>query len=173
VIVLGVDPGIFGGLVILGSDGTEFSLLVDAIDIPTIDTDAGGSADVALVRDWIPLHRPTFALIECAQAMPSLGASWIQIRPDPDAIVLSAVPIEIGEHSGWKNHFCLSGKDKKRTRQRALELFPGSHGLLACKRDHGRAEAALIALYGLKNSRVIAAPPGAEPGLISETLIER
>ena len=33
-------------------------------------------------------------------------------------------------------------------RQRALQLFPAAHALLARKKDHGRAEAALIALAG-------------------------
>jgi hypothetical protein len=34
------------------------------------------------------------------------------------------------------------------TRQRALQLFPAQHALLALKRWHGRAQSALIALYG-------------------------
>jgi hypothetical protein len=39
-------------------------------------------------------------------------------------------------------------KDKEGGRQRALQLFPAQHALLALKRWHGRAESALIALYG-------------------------
>jgi hypothetical protein len=35
---------------------------------------------------------------------------------------------------------------------RALQLFPTAHALLARKRDHGRAEAALIALTIQTNS---------------------
>jgi hypothetical protein len=31
---------------------------------------------------------------------------------------------------------------------RALQLFPSAHALLALKKDHGRAEASLIALFG-------------------------
>jgi len=37
-------------------------------------------------------------------------------------------------------------------RERALELFPSAHVALARKKDHGRAEAMLIALYGLRTS---------------------
>ena len=35
--------------------------------------------------------------------------------------------------------------------------------------DHGRAEATLIALYGLGNSRLTAAPPGAQTGSNKQT----
>ena len=58
----------------------------------------------------------------------------------------------------------LPGKDKEAARQRALEMFPSAHAVLARKKDHGRAEAALIALFGIRTSRSIAAPPGAQPG---------
>jgi hypothetical protein len=47
-----------------------------------------------------------------------------------------------------------------------------AHALLFPKRNHGRAEGALIALYGLSNSRVIAAPPGAQPGFEQTDSIE-
>jgi hypothetical protein len=38
------------------------------------------------------------------------------------------------------------GGDKEGSRQRALQLFPTAQALLTRKRDHGRADAALIAL---------------------------
>jgi crossover junction endodeoxyribonuclease RuvC len=44
----------------------------------------------------------------------------------------------------------LPGKDKERARQLALEKFPGAHAALSRRRDHGRAEASLLALYGLR-----------------------
>jgi crossover junction endodeoxyribonuclease RuvC len=45
----------------------------------------------------------------------------------------------------------LRGGDKEGSRQRALQLFPAAHALLARKKDHGRAEASLIALFGAKS----------------------
>jgi len=45
----------------------------------------------------------------------------------------------------WKKAFSL-GKDKEQTRLRAQQLFPGT--ALRRKKDHGRAEALLLALYG-------------------------
>jgi hypothetical protein len=67
-------------------------------------------------------------------------------------VVLCGIPHEIVEPSIWKRHFHLPGGDEERARQRALELFPAAHALLARKKDHGRAEAALIALHGLTKS---------------------
>ncbi len=168
--ILGIDPGIRGGLAIV-SDANGVGILRDVIDIPTIGTGAAERVDVVAVRDWILLHQPSPALIERAQAMPRQGASsgfkyGRATGALETAIVLCAVPIEIVEPSAWKWHWHLPGNDKERARQRALELFPASHALLARKRDHGRAEAALLALDGLHHSRCIAAPPGAQPGSI-------
>ena len=163
-IVLGVDPGIRGGLAIV-SDRDGIGTLIDAIDIPVIGSGARERVDVAAVRDWIQRHAPDFALVERAQAMPRQGASsgfkYGRATGSLEAaVVLCAVPVEIVEPSVWKRHFHLPGKDKERARQRALELFPAAHALLSRKIDHGRGEAALIALYGLRNSRVVAPPSG-------------
>ena len=46
----------------------------------------------------------------------------------------------------WKRKLHLPGKDKEAARQRALQLFPKHHSLFSRKKDHGRADAALIAV---------------------------
>ncbi len=65
-------------------------------------------------------------------------------------ITLCAIPLEIIEPSIWKRYFHLPGKDKEAARLRSITLFPAAHQLFACKRDHQRSEAVLIALYGLR-----------------------
>jgi crossover junction endodeoxyribonuclease RuvC len=164
-LVLGVDPGIRGGLAIV-NDGNGVGILIDAIDIPTVGSGARERIDVTAVRDWIHRLEPSFALIERAQAMPRQGASsgfkYGRATGALEAAVTScAVPLEIIEPTAWKRFWRLPPKDKERSRQRALELFPAAHTLLARKLDHGRAEAALIALYGLRTSRLMPTPPGA------------
>jgi crossover junction endodeoxyribonuclease RuvC len=154
-VVLGIDPGIHGGLAIV-SDSNGIATLIDAIDIPTIGSGAKERVDVAAVRDFIKLHAPASALIERAQAMPRQGASsgfkyGRAVGALEATIMLCAIPVEIVEPSIWKKHFRLPGKDKERARQRAIELFPAAHALLARKKDHGRGEAALIARYGTKS----------------------
>jgi crossover junction endodeoxyribonuclease RuvC len=61
-------------------------------------------------------------------------------------ITCCAVPLLIIEPTAWKKFHELHGGEKEMSRQRALQLFPSAHALLARKKDHGRAEAALIAL---------------------------
>jgi hypothetical protein len=54
----------------------------------------------------------------------------------------------------------LRGGDIVAGRQRALQLFPTADELLARKKDHRRAEAALIALYGQHQFNRIPAQAG-------------
>jgi hypothetical protein len=63
-------------------------------------------------------------------------------------IACCEIPMTIIEPSVWKRLHQLRGGDKEGSRQRALMLLPAAHALLARKKDHGRAEAALIPLAG-------------------------
>ena len=166
-IILGIDPGVHGGLAILHAvirDVDAVVLLRDAVDIPTVGTGAGERVDVAAVCTWIRQHKPTMALIERAQAMPRQGASsgfkyGRAVGALEAAIVTCEVPIEIIEPTAWKRFFRLPGKDKELSRQRAIQLFPAAHAMLARKRDHGRAEAALIAFYGIRKPDMVTPVP--------------
>jgi hypothetical protein len=85
--------------------------------------------------------------------MPKTGRQQrLQIRPCLGAIeaVLACceIPMTVIEPSAWKKGHRLRRKGKEGGRQRALQLFPAQHALLALKRWHGRAESVLIALYG-------------------------
>ncbi len=153
--VLGIDPGIRGGLAIVSANDGARGMVVDAADIPVIGSGAKERVDVAAIRKWISRYKPALVVIERAQAMPRQGSSsgfkyGRAVGSIEAAIVLCAVPIEIIEPTAWKRFWHLPGKDKERTRQKALELFPAAHSLLARKCDHGRAEAALIALFGIR-----------------------
>jgi crossover junction endodeoxyribonuclease RuvC len=153
--ILGIDPGICGGLaiVVVDADGAA-PRLIDAIDIPVAGVGAKERVDVLAIRSWIVQHAPQHALIERAQAMPKQGASsgfkyGRSVGSIEAVITCCAVPLTIIEPTAWKKFRGLRGGDKETSRQRALQLFPAVHALLARKKDHGRAEAALIALYGL------------------------
>jgi hypothetical protein len=164
--ILGVDPGIRGGLAVVLRNANGGAQLLDAIDIPVIGAGAKERIDVAALRDWVLVQQPMHALIERAQAMPKQGASsgfkhGRSVGSIEAVIVTCAVPLTIVEPTAWKKFHGLRGGDKELSRQRALQLFPGAHGLLARKKDHGRAEAALIAMTpirGLPNP-----PDPAEP----------
>ena len=50
--------------------------------------------------------------------------------------------------TAWKKAHALIKRGKEDSRQRAIKLFPGAKGFER-KLDHNRAEAALIAWYGV------------------------
>jgi crossover junction endodeoxyribonuclease RuvC len=149
--IVGVDPGIHGGLAVITINDGAAPALLDAIDIPIVGVGAKERVDSIAVRDWLRKHQPQHACIERAQAMPKQGASsgfkYGRATGSIEAtITLCEIPITIAEPSVWKRRHKLRGKDKEGARQLALQLFPAAHALLARKKDHGRAEAALIAL---------------------------
>jgi crossover junction endodeoxyribonuclease RuvC len=151
--VLGVDPGIHGGLAIVNVNDGAAPALLEAIDIPTVGIKAKERVDVLALRAWITAHRPQHAFIERAQAMPRQGSSsgfkYGRATGAIEAVIACCeVPITVVEPAQWKRHYQLRGGDKEGARQRALMLFPAAHSLLARRKDHGRAEACLIALYG-------------------------
>jgi crossover junction endodeoxyribonuclease RuvC len=85
-------------------------------------------------------------VIERAQAMPKQGASsgfkyGRAVGAIEAVIACCEIPMAIIEPTAWKKFHHLRGSDKEASRQRALQLFPQAHALLARKKDHGRAEA--------------------------------
>jgi crossover junction endodeoxyribonuclease RuvC len=154
--ILGVDPGIRGGLAIVMVNDGAAPMLVDAIDIPVVGIGAKERVDVLAIRTWIETHKPNCAVIERAQAMPKQGASsgfkyGRSVGSIEAVIACAAVPMTIVEPTVWKRFHRLRGGEKELSRLRALMLFPTAHTVLARKKDHGRAEAALIALAGVKS----------------------
>jgi crossover junction endodeoxyribonuclease RuvC len=151
--ILGIDPGVRGGLALVEINDGAAPQLVEAIDIPVTGVGAKERVDVLAIRVWIMAYQPRHAFIERAQAMPKQGASsgfkYGRATGAIEAVIACcAIPITIVEPSVWKKIHRLRGGDKEGARQRALQLFPSAHALLARKMDHGRAEAALIALAG-------------------------
>jgi hypothetical protein len=59
---------------------------------------------------------------------------------------LGRIPYHLVTPGKWKNHFKLD-RDKEKSRALAIQYWPGC-GFFERKKDHGRAEAALIARYG-------------------------
>jgi crossover junction endodeoxyribonuclease RuvC len=152
--VLGIDPGMIGGFAIVESAPGVAARIVEATDIPVAGVGTKQRVDAAAIRKCVEGHALVGAFIERAGVMPGQGISsgfryGRAVGAIETAVVLCGIPVVFVEPSQWKRHFRLPGKDKEAARQKALQLFPGAHELLARKKDHGRAEAALIALYGV------------------------
>jgi Large polyvalent protein associated domain 29 len=94
---------------------------------------------------WLDRYNPAFEqLRRRAEAEARLGENT-ERRP-------CQIPMTLVEASTWKRRLHLPGKDKEAARQRALQLFPSQHALLARKKDHGRAGAALLVVASLVQS---------------------
>ena len=153
--ILGIDPGITGGLSVVEISDGAAPTLVACIDIPVVGGGAKERVDVAAIRNFIEEHKPAHALIERAGAMPKQGVSSTfkygrACGAIEATVALASVPLTIVEPAVWKGSFHLRGKDKESARQRALQLFPAAHAAFTRRKDHGRAEASLIALFGVQ-----------------------
>ena len=72
--------------------------------------------------------------------IPSSGFKYGRATGAIEAVLACCqVPMTIIKPSAWKKFHHLHGGDKEGGRQRAVQLFPSAHALLARKKDHGRA----------------------------------
>jgi hypothetical protein len=145
--ILGVDPGISGALAFYFSDAPG---RVAAEDMPVAD----GNIDAANLAARIAQMRPDFAIVERASAMPKQGvASTFRFGAAYGAVLgclaACAVPTQLVAPSVWKRHFRL-GADKEESRALAIRLFPACASQFARKRDHNKAESALLALFAAR-----------------------
>jgi Holliday junction resolvasome RuvABC endonuclease subunit len=164
--ILGIDGGIHGGCAVVNIVDDAAPQLLNAIDIPVVGVGAKQRVDVLAIRDWIMAYQPQHAAIERAQAMTKQGASsgfkyGRAVGAIEAVIACCKVPLTIVEPSMWKKFHGLhkapgqtATEVKEASRQRALQLFPAAHALFARKMDHGRGEAALIALAGARHAQV-------------------
>jgi len=163
--ILGVDPGASGAMAWMSSDGH----LVAVQDLPWIK---GHGLNAAVFAAWVRLREKDIrhAFVERVASRPgqgvvsvfSFGMNYGQILG-----VLSAlkIPVTLVAPTKWKPAVGLpTGSDKAKSRARASQIWPGAADNFARVRDDGRAEAALLALYGARSFSPDAAPARTEPG---------
>jgi crossover junction endodeoxyribonuclease RuvC len=148
-VILAIDPGLSGAGSVVHVTGT----LVATLDLPTrrrINT--AGLGD--LVRERGPY---AFAIVEQVSAMPGNGVSGMFKFGQTYGTILGvlgalAIPVRHVAPSTWKRALGLNN-DGETSRARAIETWPDHADLFARKKDHNRAEAALLGLYGLREGR--------------------
>jgi crossover junction endodeoxyribonuclease RuvC len=151
-VIIGIDPGLSGALAVLTPEDTLETLW----DTPTLTLRTRrGTRQEYDVPGMAGLLRPyrdaqTHVVIEEAQAMPGQGTRsmftiglgmgvWLGILATLGLTHTRVRP------SVWKKALGL-GKDKEASRLRAMQLYPGAD--LRRRKDHGRAEALLLAFWG-------------------------
>ncbi|XP_071722990.1 Holliday junction resolvase MOC1, chloroplastic-like [Rutidosis leptorrhynchoides] len=160
--VLGIDPDVSGALAVLRPDDSGCSCSAQVFDSPYLRMLVGKSVRkrldaksiVQLIRT---INAPIGTTVYLEQSIPfpkdgkqgwwSGGFNygiWIGI------LVASGFTVVPVPSFTWKNEFKLSGRSctKDDNRRLASMLFPSLDSQLKRKKDHGRAEALLIAAYG-------------------------
>jgi Holliday junction resolvasome RuvABC endonuclease subunit len=143
--ILGVDPGaVSGAYALIGPNG--LAAIVD--DIPVVDRQVNAVEWSRIVKQL----KPDVAVVEQVGSMPKQGvSSTFKFGMGCGLIrgVLAAhnVPIISVTPAKWKKHFSLNN-DGEKSRALAIRRFPSAS--LARKKDHGRAEALLMALWKIE-----------------------
>lgn len=154
VLVIGIDPGLTGAVAILDANGTLEALADTPTLVLKVQRGTRQAYDVPGMAELLRCYagQQCHVYIEESQPMPGQGTRsmfttgygyglWIGVLA---ALQLPYTPIRPGI---WKRALAL-GKDKEASRLRAMQLYPGAD--LRRKKDHGRAEALLLASYGLR-----------------------
>lgn len=139
--ICAIDPGKTGAVALLYPDGTLY-----VQDMPTLDKEVNGAALAEVFKEFPPTH----VYIESVNAWGmgrssafNFGQGVGVIKGVLATLQIPYTPVTPGK---WKKHFNLK-RDKDASRATATRLFPANVNDFKRKKDDGRAEAALIALY--------------------------
>lgn len=159
-LTIGIDPGLEGAIAVL-ADG-EAGVI---IDMPLLRVGESNEVDARqfamFIRAARDLHpgATVSATIERVRAMPpkdgvrkagaqssfNFGDHYGKAKA---VLELLGIPYTRAEPASWKRQFGLTGKGKDAARLLAIQRFPSAATELKRKKDNGRADALLIALYG-------------------------
>lgn len=148
-VILGIDPGLEGGLGFVSELGPH-----DCSDMPTIGEGTGRVINALRVAQLIDEHDVTEAAIENVWSQPKdggiqafrFGRSAGQMLA---VLQVCKIPFRQVAPQTWKRSHSLLKQGKEASRAAALARFPDLHDKLQLKKHHGRAEALLIASYAL------------------------
>lgn len=151
--ICGIDPGLSGALAFFDADHG----VLDIIDMPVVAITRNGKAkrelNAPMVSALIRARKFDRAVLERVGPMKGQGvSSMYQFGRGVGTIegVLAAlqIPVDYVTPQTWQKAVNMrAGKDGARAR--AAEIFPAYAHLFARAKDDGRADAALIAWWGV------------------------
>jgi len=155
VLVCGLDPGTEGAYALVDGDGI---VLVDDLPVHQLRQGRGmklrAELDLHAVRLVLRKHRIEHVFLERVAARPGQGVvSIFRFGYAAGAlyglIVGLGLPVTRVLPQAWQRHHGINASPDA-ARQRAVQLYPAAAPRLALKRDAHRADALLIADYGLR-----------------------
>lgn len=152
-LTIACDPGLKGALATL-IDGVPGPIL----DMPCVQVGDWGEIDARAVAVFVREQRANHpgayvsACIEKVGARPGDGGTSAFRFGESSGRIKAVfevlgIPTERVIPSVWKRHFGLLKQDKDAARQLCLTRFPTMAHMLKRKKDDGRADALLIALW--------------------------
>ena len=159
-LLVGVDPGLSGAIAIYDT----YTGAVETSDMPVHQIARGGKVkrdiDIHALADLLRGQRLGHAFVEQVSSMPRQGVSSVfafgQALGIAKAVIDTVgIPRTMVNASTWKKHFKIPAA-KDAARARASQLFPAAADQWRLAKHDGRAEAALIALWGHHSTAALA-----------------
>ena len=138
--ILGIDPGKSGAFAVLNTHDMQ----VETYDMPgTLEDKRALISGIGRVKCcW--LERPFFPRMIGIKNAVTIAVAYGELKA---CLFFAGIPVFEVDPSAWKKTMRLS-TDKNASRALASQYFPDCSDQWARVKDDGRAEAALIALYG-------------------------
>ncbi len=152
-IIIGIDPGLSGGIAVLDNNK-----VLELFDMPVMadgkkNKKQLNSALLAkLIKESISNTSESAVIVEQVNAMPGQGVtSMFNFGQTFGAIkgicATLELPIFFVRPSKWKKHFELINSSKDASRTKAIEMYPHLAEKLSKKKDVNKSDAILIARF--------------------------
>jgi crossover junction endodeoxyribonuclease RuvC len=151
-VYIGVDPGAVSGAYAAIDHNGEF---IACGDIPSVDGRVNASQLRYLLKSCVSSFDTALIVVESVHSMPKQGiASTAKFMRAVGAIEATAelthFPLVLVTPQAWKKHHGLIGTEKAASLDLARSMFPEAS--LKRQKDHGRADALLMAVWLKDNS---------------------
>jgi crossover junction endodeoxyribonuclease RuvC len=149
--ILGIDPGMGGALVLMDEEPIEWLLM------PAYEVGKHRRVNCAALARWLKDLRVSYpithAYMEMVGAMPGQGVTSMFSFGHANGSVVGVlatleIPITFVTPQSWKKAAGLMGTDKDAARSLAINLWPKWEELDSKGKGQALADAALIARYG-------------------------
>jgi len=152
--IIGIDVGLNGAIAMLNGES-----LMGVVDMPTVSLDRNGKIkrqiSIPELVEIIDTFKPDEAFVEKVFAMSGQGVTSVfsfgrSLGAIEGVLAARLIKTTLVTPQAWQKAMGVSG-GKDGARARAMEVFPWQSTLFKRVKDDGRADAALIAAWGLRH----------------------
>ena len=151
--IIGVDPGITGGISILKN-----KKVIEVYDTPTMidgkknKRQVNGSQVTNIIKEQLKNDDEIMVVVEHVNAMPGQGVTSMFNFGQSFGVIKGIcaalnLPIHFVRPTKWKKHFNLIKTNKEASRTKVIEIYPEISSKLSRKKDSNKADAILIASF--------------------------